>query len=155
MATSIFYSYRDAYLWVNGDQFYIPIEEASQYVINHSAPNEALMVLCPSDHFNSDMFKFYLRLYNSNQISVHQYPNRAIDAFTPIFNVSDLIWLCESLQVKYLLLYEYSDLQYFESDLWYHEVLALLWYTGNFGIENVLGERPDQIYIISFISNAH
>ena len=153
VTASVFYSSWDAYLWNQREYANVPIREASQYVAKHSASNEALIVLCSSDLFNLDMVKFYLQTYDRNQMTIWQYPEMAIDAYTPAFNVTELINRVEALHVKYLLLYEYSDLQYFKSDLWYHEVLAMLYDTGRFVVETMFGDRPNQIYLISFLSN--
>lgn len=152
VATSIFYSSRDAYLWIQKEHFYVPIGEASQYVAKHSASNETLLALCVSNYFNLDMVKFYLQIYNPNQIALWQYPEMAIDAYTPIFNVTELIERSEALHVKYLLLYEYGDLQYFNSELTYNKVFEMLNNTDRFALETQVGDSPNRIFIISFKS---
>lgn len=153
VAASILYSSWDAYLWVKRDQIHVPIEEASQYVAEQSASNETVIVLCASNFFNVDMVRFYLQRYDLNQRELWQYPEKAIDAFTPIFNVTELIEHSEALHAKYLLLYEYGDLKYFESELTYLKVFEMLINTSRFANETKFGENPDQIFIINFSSN--
>lgn len=153
VAASVLYSSWDAYLWIQRDRVHVPIEEASQYVAQHSTPNETVIVLCASNFFNLDMVKFYLQRYDSNQIALWQYPENAVDAFTPAFNVTELIEHSEALHVKYLLLYEYGALRYFESELTGLKVLEMLLNTGRFVNEAKVGDHPDQIFIISFLSN--
>lgn len=128
------------------------LERASQYVAKHSASNETLLALCVSNYFNLDMVKFYLQIYNPNQIALWQYPEMAIDAYTPIFNVTELIERSEALHVKYLLLYEYGDLQYFNSELTYNKVFEMLNNTDRFALETQVGDSPNRIFIISFKS---
>jgi 4-amino-4-deoxy-L-arabinose transferase-like glycosyltransferase len=154
IVASILYSSRDAYLWIQRDCFHVPVEEASQYVARHLDSNKALIVLCPSNHFSLDMVKFYLKIYNSNQSALWQYPEKAIDAYTPVFNVTELIERSEALHVKYLLLYEYGGLQYFESELTYQKVFETLFATGRFVLEAKFGDNPNMIFIISFVFNS-
>ena len=147
---SVLYSSRDAYLWVEKYQVYVPVEEASQYVAKRSALDETIIVLCPSNLFNMDMVKFYLRMYGPNQRAVWQYPEMPVDAYIPLFNVTELIERSEALNVKYLLLYEYGNIPFFQSELTFHEVFEMLHYTGRFVFEAEFGEHPRRIFIISF-----
>jgi 4-amino-4-deoxy-L-arabinose transferase-like glycosyltransferase len=153
VAASVLYSSWDAYLWVKRDHIHVPIEEASEYVAEQSASNETVIVLCASNFFNVDMVRFYLHRYDLNQRALWQYPEKAIDAFPPIFNVTKLIEKSEAMHAKYLLLYEYGDLKYFESELTYLKVFEILINTGRFVNETKFGENPDQIFVISFFSN--
>jgi hypothetical protein len=153
VAGSIIYSSRDYYLWIQRVYFHVPVGEASQYVAQQLDSNKTLAVLCPSNFLNLDMVKFYLQIYTSNQEALWQYPENAIDAYTPVFNVTKLIERSEVLNVKYLLLYQYGDLPYFESELTSHKVIEMLNNTGRFVIETKFGDNPNQIFILSFLSD--
>jgi 4-amino-4-deoxy-L-arabinose transferase-like glycosyltransferase len=154
VAASVFYSSVDAYVWVQKFHFYVPIGEATQYVAYHSASNDTVIVLCVVNVFNTYMVKFYLEMYNSNQVAIWQYPSQPVDAYVPVFNVTELIELSQDLHVKYLLLYEYGDLQYFESELTYRTVFEMLINTGRFVNETTFGDSANRIFIISFLSNS-
>ena len=43
---------------------------------------------------------------SSNQI--WQYPALAVDAYTPNFNITEFVNLCEQNNVKYIILYDYG-----------------------------------------------
>jgi len=150
VVASVIYSSLNAYSWVEKYHIHVPIEEASRYLAERSASNEAIIVLCASNFFNVDMMKFSLQIYDSNQRTLKQYPEKPVDVYTPIFNVTELIESCEALNVKYLLLYEYGNLPFFKSDWTFHEVFEMLYYTGRFVFEEEFGETPRRIFIISF-----
>jgi hypothetical protein len=152
VVTSVLYSSLDAYSWVKKDHIYVAAEEASQYVTERSALNETIVVLCAQNLFNVDMLKFYLQIYDSNQRALWQYPEMPVDAYKPVFNVSELIERCEDLHVKYLLLYEYGATKtFYRSELTVHKVLyKLLYNTDRFVLEGWVGDSPRSIVIISF-----
>jgi hypothetical protein len=135
------------------DQIHIPIGEAADYAINRMSPNDSLMVLCAINLFNQDMFKFYLQAADgSKQNEVLQYPALPVDAFTPNFDVNELIALCKENNVKYVFLYEYGgDFPYFQSNLTAMEVYGKLTVnnSGNFTDEHRVGISPRTITIFS------
>ena len=152
---SVLYSSRDAYLWIEMDHHvYVPVEEASRYVFEQSTLNETLIVLCESNLFNVGMVKFYLRIYDPNQRALWQYPEMPIDAYKPLFNETTLIERCEASHAKYLLLYEYDNITFFQSEFGAQKILEILLITGRFVIEAEFGDRPRRIFIISFLSTS-
>lgn len=136
---------RYPYSWIKKDTFYVPAEEASQYVAKRSALNETIVLLFASNSFSMSTVKFYLQIYDSNQRTLWQYPDTPVDAYNPLFNETALIECSEALHLKYLLLCEYDDLPYIRSELTYHKVFEILYNAGRFVLEAKFGDRPNQI----------
>jgi len=81
-----------------------------------------------------------------------QYPELPVDAFTPNFDVNELIALCQEKNIKYVFLYEYGgDFPYFQSNLTAMEVYGKLTVnnSGNFTDEHRVGIFPRTITIFS------
>jgi hypothetical protein len=110
-----------------------------------------MMVLCAFNYFNKDMVTFYLQTNESRQNQVLQYPELPIDSFTPNFNVTELVALCQKNNVKYVFLYEYGgDVPYFNSTLTAMQVYSLLTDSGRFTDVYRVGSFPRTITIFSF-----
>ncbi len=151
VATSVLYSSRDAYLWIEKDHIGVPVKEASQYVADRAALNETIVVLCTSNLFNVNVMKFWLQIYDPNQRPLWSYPEKPVDVYTPILNVTELIEGCETLNAKYLLIYEYGFLPFYKSEMTFHEVFEMLLSTDRFVYEGVeFGEPHRRIFVISF-----
>jgi 4-amino-4-deoxy-L-arabinose transferase-like glycosyltransferase len=151
-AVSVVYSSNDAYQMIARDQIHIPIQEATNYAANHMSQNESIMVLCATNLYNRDMVKFYLQANESRENQVWQYPELAVDAFKPNFDVNELISLCEEHNVKYAFLYAYGgDVPYFNTTLTAMDVYNLL-SRGRFTEEYrvPLGNSSRAIVIFSF-----
>jgi 4-amino-4-deoxy-L-arabinose transferase-like glycosyltransferase len=149
--TSVAYSYYDGNQWVSRYQIFIPIAETTNYAAERLGSNQSLMVLCASNTFYQDMVKFYLNANGSRPNQVLQYPEEPVDAFTPNFDVNQVIALCQHNNVKYLLIYEYGAIfPYFNSTLTTHEVLIELLNSGNFTYETRFGTSPRSISVLSF-----
>jgi hypothetical protein len=150
-AVSVVYSSNDAYQMVARDQIHIPIQEATNYAANHMNQSESIMVVCATNFYNRDMVKFYLQADEFRQNQVLQYPEMPVDAFTPNFDVNELISLCEEHDVKYVFLYEYgATFPYFNSTLTLHEVYMDLLDSGRFTYADIVGDSPRTISILSF-----
>jgi len=150
-AVSVIYSSNEAYLMVERDQIYIPAAEAASYISERMTATDSVMVLCAVNRFNQDMVKFYLEANGSKQNEVLQYPQMAVDAFRPDFNVTELIGICQEKNVKFALLYEYGgDFPYFDSNMTAMDVyLELTVNSGNFIVEQTVGSSPRTITIFS------
>jgi hypothetical protein len=133
------------------DQIHVPIEEAANYAADRMSQNESIMVVGAINLFNQDMVKFYLEANGSRRNEVLQYPELAVDAFTPDFDVDELVNLCQEKNVKYAFLYEYGgELPYFQSDLTAMQVYTELTESGRFTDEYRVGSFPRTITIFSF-----
>jgi hypothetical protein len=87
---------------------------------------------------------------NQNYNQTWQYPAQAVDAYTPDFNTSEFIHLCQGNNVGHVLLYEYNDWQYFNSTLTEKRVQDMLNETGRFGLQATFGMEPNRIFVMSF-----
>lgn len=155
IGASIVYSWRDAYSMVKDNQISIPINEATRYVIENSQSQDAIILFFPVNHFSLDMAKFYFSINNSGERNIWEYPEQApVDSYVPILNVTFLIEFCDSKNAKYLLLYEYKNLTYFDSEWTSHYVLDMLIDSAKFISEAVVGTSPDRIFIMRFVSNS-
>jgi hypothetical protein len=149
--TAVVYSGIESYQMVERDQINLPLQEATAYVADHINQNESIMVLCAINRFNLDMVKFYLQTDKFRQNPVFQYPEMPVDAFTPTFEVNELITLCGEHNVKYVFLYEYGrTFPYFNSTLTTQNVYTQLQNSGRFTYETFFGSSPRSIYILSF-----
>jgi 4-amino-4-deoxy-L-arabinose transferase-like glycosyltransferase len=154
VSVSVIYSSWEAYVWVEFDHVNIPIEEASQYVVERVTPNEKIVVLCGGNYFSADMVEFYLLKSDPDQEQPMQYPELAVDAYKPSFNFTWLIESSEESNIKYLLLFEHGNITYYESDLRSHDVLEAMLDTNRFVVEKNFGTFPRRIYILRFLSNS-
>ena len=102
---------------------------------------------------NQDMFKFYLPA-NMSADQIWQYPELPVDAFTPNFNITEFVNLCEQRNVKYLILYDYgADTHFFNTTLTYTNVSQLLYESGEFGYtgdEPFFGDMPYRTFLVGF-----
>jgi 4-amino-4-deoxy-L-arabinose transferase-like glycosyltransferase len=155
VGASIVYSWTDAYSWIEHEDIYIPTNRATQYVIENSASNNTAVVFFPVNHFSVVMVKFYFSIQSSDKRNIGEYPaGRAVDAYRPVLNETFLIKYCKATNVKYLLLYEYGNMTYFDSEWTSHYVLNRLIDSGKFISEAVVGTSPRRIFIVRFISSS-
>jgi 4-amino-4-deoxy-L-arabinose transferase-like glycosyltransferase len=150
-AAGVFLSCTDAYVWVAQDQIQVPIEQATGYAAQNLSSNQSVAVACPMNLFNQYMVNFYLGAKNPSQHNqTWQYPAEAVDAYTPDFNIAAFTALCQQQNAKYVLLYEYGGLQYFNSTLTAQTVYDNLNQTGKFSLQATFGTAPNRIFVFSF-----
>jgi 4-amino-4-deoxy-L-arabinose transferase-like glycosyltransferase len=154
VSVSVVYSSWEAYVWVHFDHVNIPVDEATQYVVERVTPDEKIVVLCAGNYFSADMVEFYLLVSDPDQEQPMQYPELAVDAYKPSFNFTWLIESSETLNVKYLLLFEHGNITYYESDLRSQDVLEAMLDTDRFVVEKEIGTFPRRIYILRFLLNS-
>ncbi len=151
--TGLIVSCVDAYTWVEEDRINAPVEQASLYAGQGLGQNQTLVVACAVNRFNKNMVSFYLSARNSGQDfnqTCLQYPGLAVDSFTPPFNITELVELCQQKNVKYVMLYEYGSLEYFESTLSAPKVYDLLNATGYFTLAATFGDASNRIFVLEF-----
>jgi 4-amino-4-deoxy-L-arabinose transferase-like glycosyltransferase len=152
---AMLYSVYDAYTFVSGQQVVIDINGAANYVTTNIEFGRSVMVLCPVNFFNHDVVQFYLWAQGDRFTDVLHYPTLPADAYTPDFNVLELVELCKENNVQYVLLFEYGDMNmpYFGTDLNCQKVYEQLCYSGSFlqvTEEQTFGDSPRQIFVITF-----
>jgi hypothetical protein len=154
VAVSVVYSSWEAYVWVKFDHVNIPIDEATEYVVERVTPDEKIVVLCAGNYFSADMVEFYLLASDPNQEQPVQYPELAVDAYKPSFNFTYLIESSEASSVKYLMLFEHGNCTYYESTWRAQDVLDAMLDTGRFAVEEEYGAFPRRIYVLRFLLNS-
>jgi 4-amino-4-deoxy-L-arabinose transferase-like glycosyltransferase len=150
---AVAYSSVDAFIWVQKDDaFNLPLGEASKYVAARLRDNESLVVLCPINVFSADIAKFYVQAANrETQVDLWQYPESPVDTYQPVFNLTELINLCDLKNAKYLLLFEYGGIYpYFDSDLTMEKVSGILLSSQRFSVQTSFGTYPTTIFVLTF-----
>ncbi|MGE5575249.1 MAG: ArnT family glycosyltransferase [Ignavibacteria bacterium] len=151
VAAGIFYSSIDAYSWVGQNQPQIPVQEAATYAMSKQQSNQSILVLCPYNLFNKDMFWFYLNSKSASQTPVYQYPELAVDSYRPQFNTTYLVNFCQTNGTKIVMLYEYGETTaYYNSDLTEQTVFGMLNETRRFSLTVTFGTAPNRIFALSF-----
>jgi hypothetical protein len=152
-AAAVAYGGYDAYQMTARDQIHVPIEETANYVASHMSLNESGVIVCAFNLFNQDMFRFYLPA-NMSSDQIWQYPELPVDAFTPNFNITEFVSLCEQRNVKYLILYDFGgNTSFFNTTLTYSDVAGLLYASGRFGFtgdEPFFGDMPHRTFLVGF-----
>ncbi len=139
IASTIAYASYDSYLMTGRDQIHIPIDEATNYLAHHLDQNQSAVLVCASNLLDQDMFRFYLPA-NMSKDQVWQYPELAVDAFTPNFNITEFVLLCQQHNVKYIILFDYGPhTLFFNSTMDYQQVQTLIYNTGRFDVPT---DRP-------------
>ena len=153
VASAIIYSGYESYQMTARDQIHIPIEETANYVATHMNQNESAVIVCAFNLLNQEMFWFYLP-ENTSQDQIWQYPELAVDSFTPHFNITEFVSLCEQRNVKYAILYDYgAESPFYNTTLTYSNVTTLLFQSGRFGgtgDEPFFGEMPYRTFLAGF-----
>ena len=147
--TGVSFSCADAYYWVKMDHTQVPMDQAVAYV-EQNLGNQSLMVACPVNQFNKQMVTFYLNIETVHQNNVSQYPEQAVDAYSPHFNISEFIRLCEENSTKYVLLYEYAEAPtYYNSEVTEQQIYDIIMASGRFDLEAIVGTQPRRIFILA------
>jgi 4-amino-4-deoxy-L-arabinose transferase-like glycosyltransferase len=133
IVSTIAYSSYNSYLMTARDQIHIPIDEATNYLVGHLDQNQSAVLVCASNLLDQDMFRFYLPS-NMSKDQIWQYPDLAVDAFTPNFNITEFVLLCQQRNVKYIILFDYGpNMPFFNSTLTYNQVETMIYNTHRFG----------------------
>jgi asparagine N-glycosylation enzyme membrane subunit Stt3 len=147
IASTIAYASCDSYLMTARDQIHIPIDEATNYLVHHLDQNQSAVLVCASNLLDQDMFRFYLPA-NMSADQIWQYPDLAVDAFTPNFNITEFAILCQQRNVKYIILFDYGPhTLFFNSTLDYQQVETMIYNTHRFG------DPLDQPFFGDFANN--
>ena len=133
IASTVAYSGYNAYQMTARDQIHIPVKEATAYLAGHLDQNQSAVLVCSFNLLSQDMFRFYLPS-NMSRDQIWQYPALAVDAFTPDFNITEFVSLCQQRNVKYIILFDYGIYtQFFNTTLTYTQVQTMIFNTGRFG----------------------
>ena len=139
IAGSVAYAGYDSYLMTARDQIHIPVQETTNYLAGHLDQNQSAVLVCAFNLLDQDMSRFYLPKNMSND-QIWQYPALAVDAFTPNFNITEFISLCQERNVKYIILFDWGPhTTFFNTTLDYAQVQTIIYSTGKFDVPT---DRP-------------
>ncbi len=154
LAVAVAYSVADTKLMTAQEDAQIDIQQATNYAVSQDAANQSIMVLCPFNYFSQGMVSFYLLAEDQTQIQVYQYPTEPVDVYTPTFNITDFIGLCQQNNVKFVFIYEYGgSVPYFNTTLDLMDIYAQLYASGNFTHmtpQATFGADPRRIFVLNF-----
>ncbi len=158
IAGTVAYSGYNAYQMTVRDQIHIPVEEATAYLSSHLDQNQSAVLVCSFNLISQDMFRFYLP-QNMSRDQIWQYPALAVDAFTPDFNKTEFVNLCQERNVKYIILFDYGvHTKFFNTTLDYTQVETMIGETGRFGDPNdqpfwgeFYGNYGYRIFLVRFL----
>lgn len=132
LASAIFFSGYEAYQMTARDQIHVPFEETTNYLASHMSLNQSAVLVCATNIVSQDMFRFYLPA-NMSKYQIWQYPALAVDAFTPNFDITEFVDLCQQRNVKYIILFDYGPyMPFFNTTLDYTQVKTMIYNTGRF-----------------------
>jgi hypothetical protein len=155
LAGAMAYSVNDIYINVKEKNINIEIQQATAYASANIDGNQSILILCPFNYFSQDMVSFYLWVDGKPQVRTLQYPELAVDTYTPTFNITELIGLCKQNNVKYVFTYENGGLTpYFNTTLTLVDIYILLYNSKNFtGITpgETFGQQPRRVLLLEFI----
>ncbi|MCL4430528.1 MAG: glycosyltransferase family 39 protein, partial [Chloroflexi bacterium] len=139
IVAAVAYSSYDAYQMTARDQIPIPIKETTNYLADHLDQNQSAVLVCAFNLLDQDMFRFYLPP-NMSREQIWQYPALAVDAFTPNFNITEFVKLCQERNVKYIILFDWGPhTKFFNTTLDYQEVQTQIFNTHRFDVPT---DRP-------------
>ncbi|MCW4025421.1 MAG: glycosyltransferase family 39 protein [Candidatus Bathyarchaeota archaeon] len=141
----------DAYNWQIRDEIVVPIEQATLYAAQDLGPNQTVAVVCSVNHFSKYMVQFYLDVQTGRNLNqTWQYPFNAADSFTPNFDVVELTGICQRLDTKYVMLYEYGNLNYYNTELNQQTIQNLLTQSNYFTLAETFGESSNRVFVFRF-----
>jgi hypothetical protein len=147
IVSAVAYASYDSYQMTIRDQIPIPIKETTDYLAAHLGQNQSAVLVCAFNLLDQDMFRFYLPS-NMSRDQIWQYPALAVDAFTPNFNITEFVSLCEERNVKYIILFDWGPhTKFFNTTLDYMQVQTLIFDTQKFG------DTSDQPFFGPFSNN--
>jgi 4-amino-4-deoxy-L-arabinose transferase-like glycosyltransferase len=132
IASAVAYASYDSYQMTARDQIQIYFQETTNYLATHLDQNQSAVLVCAFNLLNQDMFRFYLP-QNMSRDQIWQYPELAVDAFTPNFNITEFVNLCQERNSKYIILFDWGPhTTFFNTTLDYTQVQTLIYQTGRF-----------------------
>jgi hypothetical protein len=145
----------DSFSWVAKDQIQVPIGEATYYAADFLDFNESIAILAPFNLFSQDMVKFFLDIKTAKNNTVWQYPELPVDTYTPKFNITKFIELCEQRNTKFIFFYEHGEtIPFFNTTLSLLEIKNQIALSGRFTLlegSTYFGVPPNTVYVSTFL----
>ncbi|MCL4429680.1 MAG: glycosyltransferase family 39 protein, partial [Chloroflexi bacterium] len=147
IVSAVAYASYDSYQMTARDQIHIPIQEATNYLAGHLDQNQSAVLVCAFNLLSQDMFRFYMPA-NMSSDQIWQYPSLPVDSFTPNFNITEFLNLCQERNVKYIILFDWGPhTTFFNTTLDYAQVQTMIYNTHRFG------DPQDQPFFGDFANN--
>jgi asparagine N-glycosylation enzyme membrane subunit Stt3 len=138
----------DAYNWISKDSPYVQLPETVHYIANElENSRETVMIVCGVNLVSQKATEFYLKAYESKTNEVLLYPLEPADTYAPNFNITTMLELCRTRDVKYLILYENKDELYYNSTLWVGSIVELMIDSGKVNYITHFGGWPDRVFV--------
>jgi len=157
VVATVLFSANDSYQMTARDEVSIPIQQAAAYLIGHLEGNQSAVILCAFNLLSDDMFHFYLPA-NMSENQIWQYPSMAVDAYTPVFNITEFVNLCVERNVKYVILYDYgTNAPFYDTSLTYGDIMQQIYATHRFGVPTdgpFFGTMPNRLFLVRFNQTA-
>jgi hypothetical protein len=154
---TVLFSANDSYQMTARDQVSVPIQQTAAYLEGHLEANQSAVILCAFNLLNDDMFHFYFPA-NMSENQIWQYPSMAVDAYTPIFNITEFVNLCIERNVKYVILYDYgTNTPFYDTALTYGSIMQQIYATHRFGVptdQPFFGDMPNRLFLVRFNQTA-
>jgi len=139
----------NASIWVSNYEMDVRLPEAIHYAAAGLDANDSVLMLCPVNVFFKDTARFYMQAYEGKNNQVLQYPVLPVDAYTPMFNLTEMLGICRENQVKYVLLYEDRWLNYYNSSLSASTVAPLIMSSSMINYTTTFGDKPNRIFVFA------
>ena len=150
------YSVYESYTFTMNHHLPVGIKDATDFAVANIEDGKSIMVLLPCNLFNQDMVQFYVWAQNNRDIELFSYPELAVDAYTPEFNLTEFIEQCRQHNVQYIFIFEYggANVPFYDTTLTLREVYEQLHGSDNFTDitdEQSFGINPWRIFVIDFV----
>ncbi len=103
------------------------------------------------------MVKFFLEAKETKNNSVWQYPKLPVDTYTPNFDITEFISLCEERNTKFVFFYEHGDtIPFFNTTLSLSEIKLDIFESGRFTLLEgsvYFGSPPNTVYVSTFLDD--
>lgn len=146
-ASAIVYSVIDAETWVANESVYLPTPEAINFVAERINATDSLLILCPINHLNVNVAKFYLNANDGKNNTIWQYPILPPDSFPLNMNITELTVYCQEKNAKYMLLDDNTGYFYFNSTIRAQDLAAAVVADGSFTGVATFGTAPYRIFV--------
>jgi 4-amino-4-deoxy-L-arabinose transferase-like glycosyltransferase len=155
VAGAMVYSVHENYRVALNHHVPVDIKSAASYAVANIEVGKSIMVLFPCNLFNQDMVQFYLWEKGNRDIELFQYPDFAVDAYTPNFNITEFIEQCKQHNVQYVFAFEYGgvDVLYYNTDLSFSQIYEQICASGAFTHitdSQTFGVSPRRVFILNF-----
>jgi len=152
----MFYSVYESYVFTMNHHLPVGIEGAADFAVANIEDSKSIMVILPCNLFNQDMVQFYVWAQGRRDVAFFSYPESAVDAYPPEFNLTEFTEQCRQHDVQYVFIFEYggATVPFYGTTLTLREVYEQLHASDDFTVitdEKSFGINPWRIFVIDFV----